>query len=121
MTDKEIIQALKDNEKPFGLMTAEMQEEAVVIGTDPANMKQFLWWNPNFGWKENTEVNFVRGHIYRLRHDYEAPEPEVGTLKGMQGCAWEDAEGDTIAAIRELQDACDILVDTVHAMIERSK
>jgi hypothetical protein len=73
---KDIIQALKENEKPFGLMSAEMQEaiqkqyEADVGSIEC--IEHFSNWvrcgsiNP----KENQHLT------YRLRPDYE-PEPEV--------------------------------------------
>jgi len=121
---KEIIQALKDNDVAFGLMPFEMQVKAKEIG-----QSEFSMYMKNNTWMRCGHVNnfydsIVTDQTYRLRLDYEAPEApeapeaEVATLKGMQGCAWEDAEGDTIAAVNELQDACDIIIDTVQAMIE---
>ncbi len=66
-----------------------------------------------------TEV-FRNDYRYRLNSDYTEPEAEVvePSLKGMQGCAWEDVHVDPPAAIRELQDACDLIIDAVQALIE---
>jgi hypothetical protein len=76
MSNNEIIKKLKENERPFGLMDDDMRKCATQIGEDPADMTKFQWWNPNAGWRDNTEVNFLEGHAYRLRPDY-AEEPEV--------------------------------------------
>ena len=122
MTDKEIIQALKDNEKPFGLMTDEMRSWYIDICCKDNCRADFETYTTFGEWTPYSNVNKPnKGTILRLCPDYEAPEPEVATLKGMQGCAWEDAGSDTIAAINELQDACDIIIDTVQAMIESKK
>jgi len=58
----DLIQQLKENEKPFGLMSAEMQEKAREIGL-----------SGNF---ENWSGNFIIGFTYRLRPDYEE-KPEI--------------------------------------------
>lgn len=67
MTDKELIQALKDNKKPFGLMSEEMQAKAASI--DKTGM--FLVYHVTGVWEERTPVLHYRDCTYRLRPDYE--------------------------------------------------
>ena len=64
MTDQEIIQALKDNEKPFGLMSEEMQEKVKEIG-----IIEFQYWD--FGWETCQIRDWADGACYRLRPGYE--------------------------------------------------
>ena len=74
MINEELIQALKDNEKPFGLMSKEMQAKAGEMDS-----KEFELWVGSARWcpilsERHLSCNFA----YRLRLDYEAkPEPEV--------------------------------------------
>ncbi len=74
-----IIQQLKDNEKPFGLMSEEMQEKAREI-EPPGNFLFFTPYRPNGGieWALMAgEQNELHNHFtYRLRADYE-DEPEI--------------------------------------------
>lgn len=76
MNDKDTIQALKDNEKPFGLMTAEMQEKAKEIGHEHfecyENTKKHEWGPLS----QFNEYRFGQEYTYRLRADY-SEEPEI--------------------------------------------
>ena len=72
-----IIEQLKKNEKPFGLMSEEMQEKAKAIGPVDFLILSIVgiainWpkWNPFCG------GDFVYKETYRLRADYE-DEPEI--------------------------------------------
>ena len=72
-----IIQQLKKNEKPFGLMSEEMQKKAKAIGPVDFLILSIVgiainWpkWNPFCG------GDFVYKETYRLRADYE-DEPEI--------------------------------------------
>ena len=68
----DIIQKLKENEKPFGLMSKEMQEKAEEIG---AGNFERLWcgiWGEPLGKKFDAHGDYT----YRLRPDYKQ-EPEV--------------------------------------------
>ena len=69
-----IIQQLKDNEKPFGLMSEEMQAKAKEIGFD----KNFrLYHSAGWGGTINNEgYSYSKANAYSLRSDYE-PEPEI--------------------------------------------
>ena len=69
-----LIQQLKDNERPFGLMSEEMQEKAKAIGF-PGNFRTYLW--PNFGGIiANLEYGYSGQLTYCLRANYE-DEPEI--------------------------------------------
>ena len=62
----DIIKALKENEKPFGLMSKEMQEKAKEIGkTD------FEYYKSDCGWVGTTSIEWHNEVTYRLRPDYE--------------------------------------------------
>jgi hypothetical protein len=66
----ETIKALKENEKPFGLMSAELQEAAKEIGK-----AKFQWFSA--GWMPAGPTNILHSnHTYRLRPDYQ-PESDV--------------------------------------------
>ncbi len=71
-----VIQQLKDNEKPFGRMSAEMQKEAREIGKG----KDFeVYQFSAGGFVRMTGVTtgaFIGDNTYRLRPDY-ADEPEI--------------------------------------------
>ena len=89
---KDLIQQLKDNEKPFVLMSEEMQERAKEIGP----VGNFLFLTPCLARPEwallAPEQDVFQPHItYRLRPDYEE-EPEIVEYKIMiGGCtAWMD-------------------------------
>ena len=77
MTDKEIIQALKDNDVAFGLMPSEMQVIAKEIGQSEFSMymKDNTWMR--CGHVNNFYDSIVTDQTYRLSPEYEAPEPEV--------------------------------------------
>ena len=65
-----IIQQLKDNEKPFGLMSEEMQEKANEIGCT-----EFDYYGTCV-WESYLAGDFYNDQACRLRSDY-AEEPEI--------------------------------------------
>lgn len=71
----DIIKVLKENEKPFGLMSEGMQEKAKEIGKGG----NFEAWFPD-GWvkivKDPAETGWHAHRAYRLRSDYQE-KPEV--------------------------------------------
>ena len=67
---KNIIQQLKDNEKPFGLMSEEMQEKANEIGCT-----EFDYYGTCV-WESYLAGDFYNDQACRLRSDY-AEEPEI--------------------------------------------
>ena len=73
----DIIQQLKDNERPFGLMSKEMQEKAREIGKRTnfetyCGIKSKPPWLPIIGDSEE----FIEEFTYRLHPDYKE-EPEI--------------------------------------------
>ena len=66
-----IIQQLKDNEKPFGLMSEEMQAKAKRIN----DVGVFLIWIDG-KWRERRNEQFQGDYAYHLRADYEDECPE---------------------------------------------
>ena len=68
---KDVIQQLKDNEKPFGLMSEEMQAKARQIGK-----KQFDYYGVTWHGAIALSTDFDYATTYRLRPDYE-DEPEI--------------------------------------------
>ena len=67
-----VIQQLKDNEKPFGLMSEDMQEQAILL-----SRHEFKCYMAHGVWLAGgDEIEFVAGCTYRLRPDYE-DEPEI--------------------------------------------
>ena len=66
-----IIQQLKDNEKPFGLMSEEMQAKALEIGKS-----FFLFWDGDKWVASGLCAVFGDEYTYRLRDTYE-DEPEI--------------------------------------------
>lgn len=71
-----IIQQLKDNEKPFGLMSEEMQEKAREVGQPEFEMymKDDTWMR--CGGCNNFHSPKITDQTYRLRPDF-AEEPEI--------------------------------------------
>lgn len=67
----DIIQQLKDNCRPFGLMSEEMQEKAKKIG-----IKQFSEYMLIGEWQHYDDTCWLLGTTYRLRPDYEE-QPEI--------------------------------------------
>ena len=69
MKDKEIIQALKENEKPFGLMSEDMRVKARDIG----NKEFCLYTNSHDEWMRITiyQDDFDDCYAYCLRSNYE--------------------------------------------------
>ncbi len=65
-----VIEQLKDNEKPFGLMSEEMQAKAREIGTE-----EFSIWRVREWGTPGSKV-FDGMYTYRLRSDY-AEEQEI--------------------------------------------
>ncbi len=112
-----LIQQLKDNEKPFGLMSTEMQEKAKAIGF-PGNFRTYIW--PNFGGIiTNLEYGYS-GHLtYRLRSDYEEAS-EAKTNDCIIPQTWENPESDINAAVLQVQQACDVLIESVNVLFRRS-
>lgn len=72
MTEKEIIEALKQNEKPFGLMSKEMQDFVETHKEDGI----WLSFSQTGGWIRITNLMLYSNCTYRLRPDYEE-QPEV--------------------------------------------
>lgn len=76
MESKELIEALKDNKVPFGLMSSEMQAMARDIGFAEfecyENSNKYEWGPLRIF----QEYNFGQEYTYRLRPDYQ-PEPEL--------------------------------------------
>lgn len=69
-----IIEQLKKNEKPFGLMSVEMQEKAREIG---AYGNFCIYMNSGFATLDCLADYIFEGHVtYRLRDDYEE-KPEI--------------------------------------------
>ena len=73
---QEQIEALKKNEKPFGLMSAELQEAAKKMGRYDFQcyMHHGQWLKCHIEVGEENE--WSNGHTYRLRPDYEQ-EPSI--------------------------------------------
>ncbi len=68
-----LIQQLKDNEKPFGLMSAEMQEKAKKMRSS----EDLQVYTCNGRWEKHIKGYVLRENLaYRLRPDYE-DEPEI--------------------------------------------
>ena len=83
---KNLIEQLKDNEKPFGLMSEEMQEKAREIGQPEFEMymKDDTWIR--CGGCNNFHSKKVTDQTYRLRPDYaEKPEIVECEIFGKQG------------------------------------
>ena len=72
--DIDLIKALQQNEKPFGLMSEEMQAKAKEIGVTEFS----VYLNSIDGWDSNTSYHssFDDHMAYHLRPDYEA-KPEI--------------------------------------------
>ncbi len=66
----DVIQQLKENQRPFGLMSEEMQAKAREIGKS-----LFDWWVAG-DWTDCPVKQFRSEATYRLRADYE-DEPEI--------------------------------------------
>lgn len=77
MKDEETIQALKENEKPFGLMSQEMQEKAREIQSTYDGTTLFDYYAGDGEWRGASTPDWDRDIItaYRLRSDY-TEEPE---------------------------------------------
>ena len=75
-----IIQALKDNENPFGLMSVEMRAKA-------EEMKDLQIWQVYYdsGWNNTSIIDCHNSETYRLRPDYEEPEVEKCEIKVREG------------------------------------
>ncbi len=74
-----IIQQLKDNEKPFGRMSEEMQEKAEKI-----KIVNFVVFNDLCSFVGHAHVRFYYNQTYRLRADYEN-EPEIVEVRIIRG------------------------------------
>ncbi len=84
-----VIQQLKDNEKPFGLMSDEMQAKMRHIGKHGCE-RFFARGNGMWGEIDMTSRVFLHDTTYRLRPDYadvpEIVECEIVTVNGILGC-----------------------------------
>ena len=85
----ELIEALKDNEKPFGLMSEEMQAKMEEIGYEYCecyeNTEKYEW-GPLI---QFNEYNFGQEYTYRLRPNYEEnPEIVECEVKEKDGDLW---------------------------------
>lgn len=79
MTEKELIQALKDNEKPYCLMTSDMKRLAEKIRKEKLATSDFLMMNISGVFLLNANLNeFCLRDTYRLRPNYEPPEDKAG-------------------------------------------
>ncbi len=79
-----IIQQLKDNKEPFGLMSAEMQEKAREIGAKSEYFGCLATNKEEECWAGGIRGRFVFGLTYRLRPDYE-DEPEIVEVRIIRG------------------------------------
>lgn len=74
MTQQSIIEQLKANEKPFGLMSAEMKKKMHSLGTEYLQVYQIGHW---LDLKQPLgRIQDMLRYTYRLRPDYEE-EPEI--------------------------------------------
>ena len=83
-----IIDRLKANEKPFGLMDEDLQEAAVEIGVGEFD---FFLGNHDGGWSGNEQDTMFRYYrTYRLEDDYkqESEVVECGIYPGSHGKLW---------------------------------
>ncbi len=71
-----LIQQLKDNEKPFGLISEEMQEKAREIECG----EFFEYYAGNTAWYQAQAGAFATRTAYRLRPDYEDEPPAEVTI-----------------------------------------
>ena len=108
-----IIQQLKDNEKPFVLMSEEMQKKAKEIGPVDFLILSIVgiainWpkWNPFCG------GDFVYKETYRLRPDYEEEggirQMEIASNNSNCLCMYND-EGQSFGGIATLHDRPDFI------------
>ncbi len=74
-----IIQQLKANEKPFILMSEEMQAKAIELKLSQFQYYGYIyrWYDMNESWDEKP---FETLKVYRLRADYEE-EPEIVEIR----------------------------------------
>ncbi len=77
---KNILEQLMENEKPFGLMSAEMQEKAREIGAKIEHFGCLATDKDEECWTGGIRGRFVFGLTYRLRPDYEE-EPEIVAIE----------------------------------------
>ena len=101
---KELIEALKNNEKPFGLMSGAMQAKAKEIGDrDSFELYTDCGWGPCVTGLRDVVLG-VFDHTYRLRPDYEPVEDEYVML--------------TTADFEELERAEEIIANAVGCMCD---
>ncbi len=72
----DVIQQLKENQRPFGLMSEEMQEKAKEIGAKSEHFGCLATDKEEECWSGGIRGRFVFGFTYRLRPDY-AEKPEI--------------------------------------------
>ena len=66
-----LIQQLKENEKPFGLMSEEMKKKAMEL-----DIADFQYYTSDRNWEAYPAGDFYHDQACRLRPDYE-DEPEI--------------------------------------------
>jgi len=93
-----IIEDLQNNEKPFGLMSEEMQAKILTI--DPKDVECLMSTPPvkwgscdNFSW---TNMSRHHNNTYRLRPDY-TEEPEIEKCK----IEWQGLSGFKLGYVKE--------------------
>jgi hypothetical protein len=108
----DIIEQLKNNEKPFGLMSKEMQAKAKEIGACEFN---FFVGQHSGNWDTLNKDDMLRWYrTYRLRPDYKE-EPEMAKCKvildsgGYLCCAFEGFDEDACQRLSECQDNPDFI------------
>lgn len=115
---KDIIEQLKKNEKPFGLMSEEMRKKAVEIGRSEFQcyMQHGVWLKCFI--EKGEEDEWRPGITYRLRDTYEEPEPEIREMEisaNMSNCLCmyndEGMSFGSIATVHERPDFIGFEVD----------
>ena len=72
-----LIQELKDNKRPFGLMSDDPQKLAEMQATAKSIGRQEFQWYSDDGFEFGSSPIFYQGNTYRLRPDYgDVPEIE---------------------------------------------
>ena len=78
----DMIQALKDNKEPFGMMDYESKKSALAIE------KQNFEIKIEDSWHEGISGEFYPYHIYRLKPDYELPKEQQKESFLFIPCFW---------------------------------
>lgn len=104
-----VIEALKKNDKPFGLMTKEMQAKAQSIGQFEFSMymKDGTW--VHCGDCDNFQNKIVTDQTYRLRSDYEEKPKVIECEVRKQGGHLHYCDGGTWFSLHEAIDRADFI------------